>query len=57
MIKQQAVYMSSYGTFGKRSHYVDDRVIGVHPAVEETIGYKNKCVSRRRCCERYEIID
>ncbi len=33
----QAVYMSSYGTFGNRPHYVDDKVIGVRPAVEETM--------------------
>ncbi len=29
----QAVYLSSYGTFGNRPHYVDDNVIGVRPAL------------------------
>lgn len=29
----QAVYLSSYGTFGNRPHYVDDIVVGVRPAV------------------------
>lgn len=28
-----AVYLSSYGTFGNRPHYVDDNVIGVRPAL------------------------
>ena len=29
----QAVYLSSYGTFGNRPHYVDENIIGVRPAI------------------------
>ena len=29
----EAIYLSSYGTFGNRTHYVNDRVIGVRPVV------------------------
>ena len=31
--RSQAVYLSSYGSFGRGGHYVDDDVIGVRPAV------------------------
>ena len=31
--QNQAAYLSSYGEFGRRPHYVDDNVIGVRPAV------------------------
>lgn len=30
---RQALYLSSYGTFGTRPHYVDDKVIGIRPAL------------------------
>lgn len=29
----QAVYLSSYGSFGRRPHYVNDNVIGVRPVI------------------------